>query len=162
MIDINPPSIPPLVPGFTVEPWRPLAVTAGQPQDASDFVAKLLQRSPIKRYTAEEASQLTHGRRNALPERKLLVKVGDGEMMVNDGKMMVKSWVPLNHPQYREMTVTMMVKFGRWWWWNDSWWCLTITGEWWSIVVHDGWWWLRLKTGSIWIMVVHSHGQRLE
>ena len=38
-------------------------------QDAVAFVAKLLQRSPIKRYTAEEASHL-------MPDEKSLVSSG--------------------------------------------------------------------------------------
>ena len=38
-------------PCSTLDPW--------QLQDAIAFVAKLLQRSPVKRYTAKEASHLT-------------------------------------------------------------------------------------------------------
>ncbi len=38
-----------------------MAFTIHHLEDATAFVAKLLQRSPIKRYTAQETSHLSHG-----------------------------------------------------------------------------------------------------
>lgn len=43
-------------------------------EDATAFVAKLLQRSPIKRYTAQEASHLNHGSTFCKPETYWAVK----------------------------------------------------------------------------------------